>query len=165
MVKNSLLIAPLLLVLVACKKEKTTTAPNLLTGANISGTWSLSSYQTNFGIGVNASVSQYPCMMYNTLTFYNDSTASQFYSGIDTCFVTPTHSLTNGAQDFGLPGLNAQAATWSLKGNVMLVTYPGQTSQIYGTISSVNNQLQLTLRDTSVTNGKTYYIASVLVKQ
>lgn len=144
-----------------CKKEKKS-APVIY---SVIGTWTLASYQTNYGIGVNANVSQYPCMAYNTLTFYRDSTSSSNYDGLDTCFITPTHSFASGAQDYGIPGTFALGSTWHQSGNNVYVLYPGNTKAVPGVVSSINGQLQINFKDTVVSNGKTYYINSVEVQQ
>jgi hypothetical protein len=161
MLKRISLCLLMLILLVTCKKEKKTAIYNF----NMLGTWSLSSYNTNYGAGVNASVAQYPCMAYNTMTFYRDSTSSQAYTGIDTCFITP-HG--NGAQYYGLPGLLALPSKWSLKGNVIHVIYQSNqsTSQIVpGIVSSVNGKLQIAFKDTVISGGKTYYVNSLEVQE
>ena len=113
----------LLLAFAACKKDKKT-APVIY---SVIGTFTLSSYQTNFGVGVNADVNQYPCMAYNTLTFYRDYTASSGYFGLDSCFITPTHLPSAGAQVVWAARYAADSATWRQNGNNIYVTYAGNS--------------------------------------
>jgi len=63
MLKRVIISFVVLFVLTNCKKHSQPVTYDVI------GNWSLSSYQTNFGIGVNASVTQYPCMAGNILTF------------------------------------------------------------------------------------------------
>ena|ERR1700753_1231348 len=149
------------LMLGACKKDKKS-APVIY---SVIGTFTLVSYQTNFGIGVNATASQYPCMAYNTLTFYRDSTSSSTYYGLDTCFITPTRLKSAGAQDYGLPGTFPIPSTWYQKGNNVYVLYPNNSKPVPGVVTSVNGHLQIDFKDTVISNGNTYYIHSVEVKQ
>jgi hypothetical protein len=152
----------LLLALAGCKKDKKP-APVIY---SVSGyTFTLSSYQTNFGIGVNATVNQYPCMAYNTLTFYRDSTSSSNYSGLDSCFITPTHLQSAGAQVYGIAGTFPLASTWSQKGNNIYVLYQGNSKPASGVVSSVNGKLQIAFKDTVPSGGKAYFINSVEVQQ
>ena len=160
MTKRVLLCLPLFILFIACKKGN---KPAPTYNYNITGNWTLYSYATNYGGGVNASVAQYPCMAYNVLTFYTDSTSSQSYSGIDTCFITPSH--TTGAQYFGLPGLVPSSFKWSLRGSVVYLIYADSKLNVHGTISNVSNKLQLTIKDTVKSGTNTYYITSVEVKQ
>ena len=157
------LLAGLLLLLsfAACKKDKKP-APVIY---SVIGTFTLSSYQTNFGIGVNATVSQYECMAYNTLTFYRDSTSSSSYDGLDSCFITPTHLKSAGAQVYGLPGTQPLPSTWHQSGNNIYVTYQGNPQPVPGVVSSVNGRLQIAFKDTVQSGGKTYYINSLEVQQ
>lgn len=147
------------LLFFACKKDKKPVT------YDVTGNWTLSSYQTNFGIGVNASVTQYPCMAGNILTFYKDSTSAEFYTGNDSCFITPTHLKSAGAQIYGLPGVTQTSATWSLNGNILKLTYLSNHKTITGTLGTVNNKLQLTFKDTETSGGNTYFINTVEVKQ
>ena len=156
--KLKLLPFALLLLFAACKKEKKPVIYSVI------GTWTLAAYQTNFGIGVNANSTQYPCMAYNTLTFYRDSTSASGYDGFDTCFVTPTHSFLAGAQVYGIPGTFPLPSTWHQNGNNVYVLYPGNNKATPGVVSSVNGHLQIDFRDTVASNGKTYYIHSVEVQ-
>lgn len=158
--KLKLLLFIGLLLCVACKKDKKQ-APVTY---SVIGAWTLAAYQTNFGIGVNATVAQYPCMVYNVLTFYRDSTSSSSYSGIDTCFITPTQSFAAGAQDYGVPGTLPLLATWRQNGNNVYVLNQGTTKPVSGLISNVNGRLQLDLRDTAIIDGKAYYVHSVMVQ-
>jgi hypothetical protein len=151
-----------LLLFAACKKDKKA-APAIY---SVSGdTFTLASYQTNFGIGVNATVNQYPCMAYNTLIFYRDSTSSSNYYGLDSCFITPTHLQAAGAQVYGLPGTLPLASTWSQKGNNIYVLYPGNSKAVPGVVSNVSGKLQIAFKDTVQSGGKTYYINSLEVQQ
>ncbi|HEY8783113.1 MAG TPA: hypothetical protein VIM16_15920 [Mucilaginibacter sp.] len=159
MTKRILLCLLAFFLFVTCKKEKKPAAVTY----SVIGNWTLYSYQTNFGIGVNASVTQYPCMAYNTFTFYNDHTSSENYSGIDTCFITATHA--QGAQYYGLPGLSSIPSTWSQTRNNLLLTYPGNPKSIPGAVSSINGKLQITFKDTITSGANTYYITAVEVKQ
>jgi hypothetical protein len=152
----------ILLLFAACKKDKKP-VPVIY---SVSGyTFTLSSYQTNYGIGVNASVNQYPCMAYNTLTFYRDSTSSSSYYGLDSCFITPTHLQSAGAQVYGLPGTLPLSSTWSQKGNNVYVLYPGNPKSVPGVVSNINGSLQILFKDTVQSDGKTYYINSLEVQQ
>ena len=162
MIKRLLPCLLVSLLLVACKKDKKTVTPVTY---SVIGNWTLYSYQTNFGIGVNATVTQYPCMGYNTLTFYTDSTSSQNYSGIDTCFITPTHIKADGAQNYGIPGLLPLASTWHQKGNTIYMTYPGNPQKVPGVINSANGKLQITFKDTITSGANTYYITSVEIQE
>ncbi len=145
----------------SCKKEhKSFPAPVY----NVIGSWALSSYQTNFGGGVNATVAQYPCMAYNTLQFFDDSTSTQYYTGIDTCFITPSHLKADGAQTYGLPGIGQLNSKWTLKGNILHLTYTSNNQTLTGVITTVNKQLQLTFKDTVTSGANTYYITSVEVQ-
>jgi hypothetical protein len=101
----------------------------------------------------------------NILTFYKDSTSAEFYTGNDSCFVTPTHLKSAGAQIYGLPGVTQTSATWSLNGNVLRLTYLSNHKTITGTLATVNNKLQLTFKDTETSGGNTYFINTVEVKQ
>jgi len=151
-----------LLLFAACKKDKKP-APVIY---SVSGyVFTLSSYQTNYGIGVNASVNQYPCMAYNTLTFYRDSTSSSSYDGLDSCFITPTRLQSAGAHVYGLPGTLPLPSTWSQKGNNVYVLYPGNSKPVPGIVSNVNGSLQINFKDTVQSGGKTYYINSLEVQQ
>jgi hypothetical protein len=157
------LLAGLLLLLsfAACKKDKKP-APVIY---SVVGTFTLASYQTNFGVGVNATVAQYPCIAYNIQTFYRDSTSSSGYDGIDSCFVTPTHLQSAGAQVFGLPGAIPLLGTWRQKGNNIYLTYQGNSQPLAGVVSNVNGRLQILFKDTVQSGGKTYYINSLEVQQ
>jgi hypothetical protein len=151
-----------LLLFTGCKKDKKA-APVIY---SVSGdTFALSSYQTNFGAGVNAAVNQYPCMAYNTLTFYRDSTSSSSYYGLDSCFITPTHLQSAGAQVYGLPGTLPLPSTWSQKGNNIYVLYPGNPKPVQGVVTNVNGSLQIDFKDTVESGAKTYYINSLEVQQ
>jgi len=152
----------ILLAIAACKKDKKP-APVIYSVGGY--TFTLSSYQTNFGIGVNASVNQYPCMAYNTLTFYRDSTSSSGYYGLDSCFITPTHLQSAGAQVYGLPGTLPLASTWRQSGNNIYVTYQGNSQPVPGVVSNVNGSLQILFKDTVQSGGKTYNINSLEVQQ
>jgi len=156
--KRILLCLPLCLLLVTCKKGNKVTV-----SYNIIGNWTLYSYQTNFGIGVNASVTQYPCMAYNSFTFFNDNTSSQYYSGIDTCYITATHAA--GAQYYGLPGLLSIKSTWSQRGNIVYLKYPDNPKSIVGVVNNINGKLQVTFKDTVVSGANAYYITTVENKQ
>jgi hypothetical protein len=147
------------LLFIACKKDK---KPGVY---DVIGSWSLSSYQTNFGIGVNATVTQYPCMAGNILTFYKDSSSTEFYTRNDSCFVTPTHLKSAGAQLYGLPGVTQTSSTWSLKGNILSLTYLSNHKTITGTLTTVNNKLQLSFKDVETSGGNTYFINTTEVKQ
>jgi len=162
MMKRLLPCLLLSLLLLTCKKKK---EPVPAVNYNIVGIWSLHSYQNNFGKGANATVTQYPCLGYNTLIFYNDSTASQIYTGIDTCFITPTHVQANGAQDYGLPGLLPLPSKWSQKGNIVKLIYQNTSLNVSGVISGTPGKLQITFKDTVVSGGNTYYITSVEVQE
>ena len=152
----------LLLAFTACKKDKKP-APVIYSVAGY--TFTLATYQTNFGIGVNADVNQYPCMAYNTRTFYRDSTASSSYYGLDSCFITPTHLSSAGAQEYGLPGTLPLSATWRQNGNNVYVTYAGNSQPAPGVVSSVNGKLQILFKNNVENGGKSYYINSLQVQQ
>lgn len=160
MKKNLLPGLFVLLLFTACKKDKK--SPPVY---SVIGTFSLVSYQTNYGIGVNASVSQYPCMAYNTLTFYRDSTSSSNYDGLDSCFITPTHLKSSGAQVYGIAGTLPLQSTWHQQGNNIYVTYSGNNQPVPGVVSNVNGRLQILFKDTVQSGGKTYYITSLEVQQ
>jgi len=155
---RSLSLLLIVFLFVTCKKDKK--PAQTVTAAQIVGSYTLALYQTNFGSGVNASISQYPCMMYNTMTFYNDLTSKEVFLGSDTCFITSTHSQWSGT-----PQLDPQPSTWSLKGNTVYLTYPGNPHHIPGQVATVNNKLQITFRDTVPSGSNVYYITSVEVKQ
>jgi hypothetical protein len=157
MTKRILFCLLFFLLFIACKKD------NKPVAYNVTGYWSLYSYKHNFGNGLNVSVTQYPCMAANILTFNADGTASLDYAGTDTCFVTATHIKTMGAEIFGYPRQGSTEYNWSLNGNVLHLTPPGGTS-IYGVISSINLKLFLTLKDTVKSGANTYYVTTVLVK-
>jgi len=156
---NRLLFILVFVLFIGCKKDKKQVSYDVI------GNWTLSSYQTNFGIGVNASAAQYPCMTGNVLTFYKDNTSAEFYTGNDSCFVTPTHLRSGGAQVYGLPSVSQTNSTWSLSGNILRLTYLSNQKTITGTLSTINNKLQLTFKDTETSGGDTYFINTVEVKQ
>ena len=157
--KGKLLAGIIILLLFAtCKKDKKA-APVVY---SVIGNFTLASYQTNFGIGVDATVSQYECMAYNVLTFYRDSTSASSYNGLDSCFITPK---TAGAQVYGIPGTLPLASTWHQKGNNIYVLYPGNSKPVPGVVSNVNGKLQIAFKDTVPSGGKTYYINSLEVQQ
>lgn len=158
MTKRLALISVLVLF-IGCKKDKKPVVYDVI------GNWTLFSYKTNFGIGVNASVPQYPCMASNVLTFYKDSTSAEFYTGNDSCFVTPTHLKSAGAQVYGLPSVTQTLSTWSLNGNILRLTYINTPKTITGTLAMVDNKLQLTFKDNETSGGNTYFINTVEVKQ
>ncbi len=151
----------ILLLFATCKKDKKA-APVVY---SVIGNFTLASYQTNFGIGVDATVSQYECMAYNVLTFYRDSTSASSYNGLDSCFITPTHLQSAGAQIYGIPGTLPLASTWHQKGNNIYVLYPGNGKPVPGVVSNVNGKLQIAFKDTVQSGANTYYINSLEVQQ
>ena len=156
---NKILLCLLLFFLfVACKKEQHTPVTY-----NVAGQWTLFSYQTNFGGGINASAIQYPCLANNITIFYNDSTSVVNYTGGGACFVTALQGP--GGQPIGSPGQAPISSTWKLKGNILYITYPGDPKSIPGMLSINNGKLMVTFRDTLVSGVNTYYITTVDVKQ
>jgi hypothetical protein len=160
MMKKISLCLLLVFLFIACKKEH---KPATTVKYDVSGTWALTSYQTNFAGGLNVSAVQYPCLSNNITIFYNDSTALVNYTGNDTCYVTPVH--TAGSHVIGFPGLAPINSTWKLRGNMLYITYPGNPKSIPGTLTSVNGKLTITFRDTVASGGNNYYINTVDVKQ
>jgi len=163
--KIRILTALLLLFLfTTCKKEKKTTTTSI-TASDIVGNWTLTSYYTNFGQGVNATISQYPCMQYNISTYNSDFTSVDTFLGSDTCFITQSHLRADGAQWSGTPQTDPKPSTWSLSGNILYLTYKGNPHHIPGQIARVNNKLQITFKDTVPSGSHIYYITSTEVKQ
>lgn len=151
----------LLLSFAACKKDKKP-APVIY---SVVGNFTLASYQTNFGIGANATVGQYECLAYNILTFYRDSTSSSSYDGLDSCFITATHLRSAGAQVVGVPGTLPLLSTWHQQGNIIYLLHPGNPKPTPGVVSNVNGRLQIAFKDTEQSGGKTYITNSLEVQQ
>lgn len=151
----------ILLLFTACKKDKKP-APVIY---SVIGNFTLASYQTNFGIGADASVPQCECLAYNVLTFYRDSTSSASYYGLDSCYVTATHLRSAGAFAVGIPGSLPLPSTWRQQGNTIYLLHPGNPKATAGVVSNVNGRLQIAFKDTEQSGGKTYYVNSLEVQQ
>ncbi len=144
-------ILPLLLIvltLVNCKKEKKPDTVN----ANIVGKWTLYQFQTNAFAAINVTAGQYPCLKSNIITFNADNTEVYNYTGTDTCFVLPTHTLYNSVY-VGYPTEPSNTSTWSSNGNNVYLYRQQKT--YYGVLSSKNGQYHLIFADTLITGTDT----------
>ncbi|HZX57134.1 MAG TPA: hypothetical protein VFE54_00355 [Mucilaginibacter sp.] len=157
--KKILSLFAIILVFTTCKKDKKIAPVTLL---DVTGTWTLYSWDDNAYTNINATVSDYPCMSENVLTINPDQTTHTNYIGTDTCYVT--HDLRAGGSGLrgtaiGLPGEASSSSTWHRNGNDVYVG-----NQLYR-ITSENGRLLLTYRDTVTINGTQHFLTTVDVKQ
>src|SRR6185437_3179115 len=156
-----LYLITVLLALSACKKDNKPTAPASV-DATIVGTWKLNALSTNYGSPVNVTAAQYPCLVNNVATYNEDHTETVRYTGLDICFVTPTHNSGLGTS-VGAPNQPVTNETWSSKGNNVYEYYAGKTH--YGILSNQNGQLHLISRDTLISGKDTSTFMFDYVKQ
>jgi hypothetical protein len=157
--KKILFLFVIILAFTTCKKDKKIAPAPLL---NVTGTWTLYSWNDNSYTNINATATEYPCMSENVLTINPDQTTHTNYIGSDTCYVT--HDLRTGVSGLrgsaiGLPGEASLSSTWHRNGNNIYVG-----NQLYR-ITSENGKLLLTYRDTVTISGNQYFLTTVDVKQ
>ncbi len=157
--KKILLLFAIILIFTTCKKDKKIAPATLL---DVTGTWTLYSWNDNAYGNINATATDYPCMSENVLTINADQTTLTNYIGSDTCYVT--HDLRTGVTGLrgsaiGLPGQASSSNTWHRNGNDIYVA-----NQHYR-VTSANGKLLLTYRDTVIINGSQYFLTTVDVKQ
>src|SRR5579859_6815879 len=103
--KKLLILILIALIFTTCKKDNKP--------IDVTGTWSLYSWDDNNPSSIHVNVNQYPCMAGNILTFNKDQTYTVKYIGTDTCFVTPPSvSLPPTKSWIGMPGQAEVTGTW-----------------------------------------------------
>lgn len=142
----------IVLIFTTCKKDNKP--------LDVTGTWSLYSWDDNTPNPIHANISQYPCIAGNVLTFNKDQTYTLKYVGTDTCFISPRSvSFPPTESWLGMPGQPQVTGTWSQNGNT--VTW----GNAQGVISTSNGKTFITLHTSITYSGATYDIQTVEVKQ
>ncbi|MBS1519779.1 MAG: lipocalin family protein [Bacteroidetes bacterium] len=150
--RKLLILIPAVLMFATCKKDNKP--------IDVTGSWSLYSWDDNSLIPLHVNANQYPCMEGNVLTFNKDQTYTIKYIGTDTCFVAPhSASFPPTGTWIGMPGQAEVTGTWSQNGNT--VTWGGSQ----GVISTSNGKTFITLHTPITYSGVTYDIKTVEVKQ
>jgi hypothetical protein len=157
MPKNLFLLL-IIILFTTCKKDKQITPVTY----DVTGKWTLYSYQTQIFGGLDVTADQYPCIAENVLTLNADFTSGLAYTGSDPCYVTPLGRL---GTTIGTPGQPITASTWSLSGNTLYFVFPTTKGSDHGVIASVAGKLHLTTVDTIVYNSNRYTVTSVAIKQ
>lgn len=140
------------LVFTTCKKD------NKL--IDVTGVWTLYSWDDNSPASLHVNVNQYPCIAGNILTFSKDQTYTLKYIGTDTCFVSPRSvSFPRTGTSIGIPGQPQRTGTWSQNGNT--VTW----GNAQGIISTSNGKTIITVHTPITYSGVSYDIKTVDVKQ
>ena len=122
-----------------CKKNDGQSA-NGNVALDASGTWSTSSL-SNSSSGFSITSSQFPCLAFNKLVLNADGTATQSYSGADTCYLSQ-----NPLYILGIPGTSA-GGRWSQKGDSLTIQIQGIAKPGLGVISKTASGYQLSIRD------------------
>jgi hypothetical protein len=150
--KKTLSLVLLVFAFFGCKKANTN--PQYV----LKGTWVLSSININGQVSL---ATDYPCLANNTLVFGSGSSATMHWSYATTCWITPDYGVSYNATD----GL---VLNFARNGNGLYLPPLTTASATYGTIASVNGQLQIALRDTVQINNplpQTNYNSQIYIKQ
>lgn len=151
--KRTLLLLMLAIAVVGCKKSNTTPQYDL------AGTWVLSS--TNLS-GQLVTAADYPCIANFKLIFNTGSSATVNWKYNGTCVTDPSGHTT-------FSGTDGLILNFSRNGNNLYLRQSSTSAATYGTITSVDGKLQLTLRDTVTihydSGTTTTYNSNLYIKQ